>query len=173
MSATKQNVFSLGNISSNSQCPDGIQNVCFVFMGVTYKNAKLAMLFLKEVFLSGLTVIFYHRTLCTWLTPSYIGTNLHFFQRHLIFRCAHQRFSVIFFPQDWQPPFACDVDRLKFTPRIQRLNELEVRFAVKLFLRYKMQEWNILIFHNFVLTSFIVTFLTFFPKTNLINPCDM
>lgn len=36
-----------------------------------------------------------------------------------------------FFPffessQDWQPPFACDVDRLKFTPRIQRLNELEV-----------------------------------------------
>lgn len=31
------------------------------------------------------------------------------------------------FPQEWQPPFACDVDRLKFTPRIQRLNELEVR----------------------------------------------
>lgn len=28
--------------------------------------------------------------------------------------------------QDWQPPFACDVDRLHFTPRIQRLNELEV-----------------------------------------------
>lgn len=35
-----------------------------------------------------------------------------------------------FFPsQDWQPPFACDVDRLKFTPRIQRLNELEVHFG--------------------------------------------
>lgn len=32
-------------------------------------------------------------------------------------------------PQDWQPPFACDVDRLKFTPRIQRLNELEVCFG--------------------------------------------
>lgn len=29
--------------------------------------------------------------------------------------------------QGWQPPFACDVDRLHFTPRIQRLNELEVR----------------------------------------------
>uniref|UniRef100_A0A673GEE0 [histone H3]-trimethyl-L-lysine(4) demethylase n=1 Tax=Sinocyclocheilus rhinocerous TaxID=307959 RepID=A0A673GEE0_9TELE len=29
-------------------------------------------------------------------------------------------------PPDWQPPFACDVDRLHFTPRIQRLNELEV-----------------------------------------------
>uniref|UniRef100_A0A8C0YNP1 [histone H3]-trimethyl-L-lysine(4) demethylase n=1 Tax=Cyprinus carpio carpio TaxID=630221 RepID=A0A8C0YNP1_CYPCA len=29
-------------------------------------------------------------------------------------------------PPDWQPPFACDVDRLHFTPRIQRLNELEL-----------------------------------------------
>uniref|UniRef100_A0A8C3F579 JmjN domain-containing protein n=1 Tax=Chrysemys picta bellii TaxID=8478 RepID=A0A8C3F579_CHRPI len=29
-------------------------------------------------------------------------------------------------PPDWQPPFACDVDKLHFTPRIQRLNELEV-----------------------------------------------
>uniref|UniRef100_A0AAY4EXQ5 [histone H3]-trimethyl-L-lysine(4) demethylase n=1 Tax=Denticeps clupeoides TaxID=299321 RepID=A0AAY4EXQ5_9TELE len=29
-------------------------------------------------------------------------------------------------PQGWQPPFACDVDRLHFTPRIQRLNELEL-----------------------------------------------
>lgn len=34
--------------------------------------------------------------------------------------------NVFLFPQEWQPPFACDVDRLKFTPRIQRLNELEV-----------------------------------------------
>ncbi|PNJ00650.1 KDM5B isoform 3, partial [Pan troglodytes] len=30
-------------------------------------------------------------------------------------------------PPDWQPPFACDVDKLHFTPRIQRLNELESR----------------------------------------------
>uniref|UniRef100_A0A8C7J5R2 [histone H3]-trimethyl-L-lysine(4) demethylase n=1 Tax=Oncorhynchus kisutch TaxID=8019 RepID=A0A8C7J5R2_ONCKI len=29
-------------------------------------------------------------------------------------------------PKEWQPPFACDVDRLHFTPRIQRLNELEL-----------------------------------------------
>uniref|UniRef100_A0A668AFW8 [histone H3]-trimethyl-L-lysine(4) demethylase n=1 Tax=Myripristis murdjan TaxID=586833 RepID=A0A668AFW8_9TELE len=29
-------------------------------------------------------------------------------------------------PPEWQPPFACDVDRLQFTPRIQRLNELEL-----------------------------------------------
>uniref|UniRef100_A0A8C2RWM3 [histone H3]-trimethyl-L-lysine(4) demethylase n=1 Tax=Capra hircus TaxID=9925 RepID=A0A8C2RWM3_CAPHI len=28
--------------------------------------------------------------------------------------------------KDWQPPFACDVDKLHFTPRIQRLNELEL-----------------------------------------------
>lgn len=33
--------------------------------------------------------------------------------------------ALLFF-QDWQPPFACDVDKLHFTPRIQRLNELEV-----------------------------------------------
>ncbi|XP_068598087.1 lysine (K)-specific demethylase 5Ba [Brachionichthys hirsutus] len=35
-------------------------------------------------------------------------------------------------PPDWQPPFACDVDRLKFTPRIQRLNELEAQTRVRL-----------------------------------------
>lgn len=36
-----------------------------------------------------------------------------------------------FFFQDWQPPFACDVDKLHFTPRIQRLNELEVSCKTK------------------------------------------
>ncbi|XP_072336827.1 lysine (K)-specific demethylase 5Ba isoform X3 [Scyliorhinus torazame] len=35
-------------------------------------------------------------------------------------------------PQAWQPPFACDVDKLHFTPRIQRLNELEAQTRVKL-----------------------------------------
>uniref|UniRef100_A0A8C8I5J8 [histone H3]-trimethyl-L-lysine(4) demethylase n=1 Tax=Oncorhynchus tshawytscha TaxID=74940 RepID=A0A8C8I5J8_ONCTS len=29
-------------------------------------------------------------------------------------------------PADWQPPFAVEVDSFRFTPRIQRLNELEV-----------------------------------------------
>ncbi|KAG9335221.1 hypothetical protein JZ751_005576 [Albula glossodonta] len=29
-------------------------------------------------------------------------------------------------PEDWQPPFACDVRNFRFTPRVQRLNELEV-----------------------------------------------
>uniref|UniRef100_A0A5F8H4S3 Lysine-specific demethylase 5B n=1 Tax=Monodelphis domestica TaxID=13616 RepID=A0A5F8H4S3_MONDO len=35
-------------------------------------------------------------------------------------------------PPAWQPPFACDVDKLHFTPRIQRLNELEAQTRVKL-----------------------------------------
>ncbi|XP_043535263.1 lysine-specific demethylase 5C-like [Chiloscyllium plagiosum] len=35
-------------------------------------------------------------------------------------------------PQDWQPPFAVEVDNFKFTPRIQRLNELEAQTRVKL-----------------------------------------
>lgn len=35
-------------------------------------------------------------------------------------------------PQRWQPPFAVDVDKLRFTPRIQRLNELEAKTRVKL-----------------------------------------
>ena len=29
-------------------------------------------------------------------------------------------------PKDWQPPFACEVKTFRFTPRVQRLNELEV-----------------------------------------------
>lgn len=35
-------------------------------------------------------------------------------------------------PPDWQPPFAVDVDKFKFVPRIQRLNELEACTRVKL-----------------------------------------
>lgn len=35
-------------------------------------------------------------------------------------------------PPNWQPPFAVDVDKLKFTPRIQRLNELEAKTRIKL-----------------------------------------
>ncbi|XP_059499981.1 lysine-specific demethylase 5C, partial [Stegostoma tigrinum] len=34
--------------------------------------------------------------------------------------------------KDWQPPFAVEVDNFKFTPRIQRLNELEAQTRVKL-----------------------------------------
>jgi len=31
-------------------------------------------------------------------------------------------------PKNWQPPFCIDMDTFKFTPRIQKLNELEVRY---------------------------------------------
>lgn len=34
-------------------------------------------------------------------------------------------FSNLIF-QDWQPPFAVNVDKFTFVPRIQKLNELEV-----------------------------------------------
>lgn len=35
-------------------------------------------------------------------------------------------------PPDWQPPFVVDVDNFKFTPRVQRLNELEATTRIKL-----------------------------------------
>ncbi|XP_047298721.1 lysine-specific demethylase 5D isoform X6 [Homo sapiens] len=35
-------------------------------------------------------------------------------------------------PADWQPPFAVEVDNFRFTPRVQRLNELEAQTRVKL-----------------------------------------
>uniref|UniRef100_H3BWZ7 [histone H3]-trimethyl-L-lysine(4) demethylase n=1 Tax=Tetraodon nigroviridis TaxID=99883 RepID=H3BWZ7_TETNG len=34
--------------------------------------------------------------------------------------------------QDWQPPFSVELDSFRFTPRIQRLNELEAETRVKL-----------------------------------------
>uniref|UniRef100_A0A182SVW1 [histone H3]-trimethyl-L-lysine(4) demethylase n=1 Tax=Anopheles maculatus TaxID=74869 RepID=A0A182SVW1_9DIPT len=34
--------------------------------------------------------------------------------------------------QSWQPPFTVDVEKLTFTPRIQRLNELEAETRIKL-----------------------------------------
>ncbi|CRK97404.1 CLUMA_CG010794, isoform A [Clunio marinus] len=35
-------------------------------------------------------------------------------------------------PADWQPPFTLDVEKLRFTPRIQRVNELEAKTRIKL-----------------------------------------
>uniref|UniRef100_A0A3Q1JHN5 [histone H3]-trimethyl-L-lysine(4) demethylase n=1 Tax=Anabas testudineus TaxID=64144 RepID=A0A3Q1JHN5_ANATE len=35
-------------------------------------------------------------------------------------------------PPDWQPPFSVELDHFHFTPRIQRLNELEAETRVKL-----------------------------------------
>merc|ERR1711936_686924 len=47
-------------------------------------------------------------------------------------------------PPEYQPPFAVDVDRLKFTPRIQRLNELEAHTRIKLnFLDQVAKFWEL------------------------------
>ncbi|XP_071438879.1 lysine-specific demethylase 5A isoform X2 [Hetaerina americana] len=35
-------------------------------------------------------------------------------------------------PDDWQPPFAVNADKLTFSPRIQKLNELEANTRIKL-----------------------------------------
>lgn len=51
---------------------------------------------------------------------STLETNSTFNQTFLIL----QHLYLVF--QDWQPPFAVEVDNFRFTPRIQRLNELEV-----------------------------------------------
>ncbi|XP_069759397.1 lysine-specific demethylase 5A isoform X3 [Narcine bancroftii] len=47
-------------------------------------------------------------------------------------------------PKDWQPPFACEVKNFHFTPRIQRLNELEAQTRVKLnFLDHIAKFWDL------------------------------
>uniref|UniRef100_A0A8C2YZU0 [histone H3]-trimethyl-L-lysine(4) demethylase n=1 Tax=Cyclopterus lumpus TaxID=8103 RepID=A0A8C2YZU0_CYCLU len=47
-------------------------------------------------------------------------------------------------PPGWQPPFACNVDKLHFVPRIQRLNELEAQTRVKLnFLDQIAKFWDL------------------------------
>ena len=43
---------------------------------------------------------------------------------------SHNTHIILFFSaqfeQGWKPPFAIDVDKFRFTPRVQPLNELEV-----------------------------------------------
>ncbi|XP_075797007.1 lysine-specific demethylase 5A isoform X4 [Pelodiscus sinensis] len=47
-------------------------------------------------------------------------------------------------PKDWQPPFACEVQNFRFTPRVQRLNELEAMTRVKLdFLDQLAKFWEL------------------------------
>ncbi|KAL3212776.1 hypothetical protein MRX96_007829 [Rhipicephalus microplus] len=47
-------------------------------------------------------------------------------------------------PTDWQPPFAVDVENFKFTPRVQRLNELEATTRIKLnFLDQIAKFWDL------------------------------
>lgn len=48
-------------------------------------------------------------------------------------------------PQGWKPPFALEVDKLKFKPRIQRINELEGCTRVRLnYLRKLSKYWELL-----------------------------
>ncbi|XP_016954211.1 lysine-specific demethylase lid [Drosophila biarmipes] len=47
-------------------------------------------------------------------------------------------------PASWSPPFAVDVDKLHFVPRVQRLNELEAKTRVKLnFLDHIAKFWEL------------------------------
>lgn len=47
-------------------------------------------------------------------------------------------------PPGWQPPFAVDVDNFRFTPRVQRLNELEAKTRIKLnFLDQLAKFWEL------------------------------
>ncbi|XP_005637389.2 lysine-specific demethylase 5A isoform X1 [Canis lupus baileyi] len=47
-------------------------------------------------------------------------------------------------PKDWQPPFACEVKSFRFTPRVQRLNELEAMTRVRLdFLDQLAKFWEL------------------------------
>lgn len=46
-------------------------------------------------------------------------------------------------PAEWHPPFAVDVDHFKFTPRIQKLNELDANTRVKLYFLDRLATyWN-------------------------------
>jgi hypothetical protein len=40
--------------------------------------------------------------------------------------CKITSFICFVYLQDWQPPFTLNVEKLRFTPRVQRINELEV-----------------------------------------------
>jgi histone demethylase JARID1 len=46
--------------------------------------------------------------------------------------------------QDFQPPFTVNVEQFRFTPRVQRLNELEAQTRVKLnFLEQVIKYWDL------------------------------
>ncbi len=51
---------------------------------------------------------------------------------------------IIAYFQSFQPPFAIDTDRFEFTPRIQKLNELDAFSRVKInFLNKIASFWNL------------------------------
>lgn len=56
--------------------------------------------------------------------------NLKLLSPYVLDNCVE--IKKFFYSQNWQPPFAVDVDKFKFVPRIQRLNELEAKTRIKL-----------------------------------------
>lgn len=64
------------------------------------------------------------------------------------FLCLYQFLSLYqpfsFVSQSFKPPFAVDVDQFRFTPRVQRLNELEAQTRIKLnFLEQVVKFWDL------------------------------
>jgi [histone H3]-trimethyl-L-lysine4 demethylase len=45
-------------------------------------------------------------------------------------------------PKDWKPPFAVDIDKFRFTPRVQRLYELEAQSRIKLNFICNLAQFN-------------------------------
>lgn len=62
---------------------------------------------------------------CSWCVFSFVFTP-YTGAIFISITVIYSFFAFLFLYQDWQPPFASDVRNFRFTPRIQRLNELEV-----------------------------------------------
>lgn len=63
--------------------------------------------------------------------------------------------SYPFVSQSFKPPFAVDVDQFRFTPRVQRLNELEAQTRIKLnFLEQVVKFWDLQVCHLPLLIQF-------------------
>lgn len=66
----------------------------------------------------------------TW-TPLKLTMTLWYARTILLSSYPYSWCLLLWLCQDWQPPFACDVRNFRFTPRVQRLNELEVRLTTR------------------------------------------
>ena len=69
--------------------------------------------------------------LCVLFLPLFSMFSLSLSLTHsLTHSLSHNTHIILFFSaqfeQGWKPPFAIDVDKFRFTPRVQPLNELEV-----------------------------------------------
>lgn len=79
----------------------------------------------------------------------YAAVNFQNFLR-ISAHCSYEltRFTGFVFMQDWQPPFSVDVEKFKFTPRVQKLNELEVNFRASNF-AFRRERLNVSLFCSF------------------------